>query len=254
MPQRDSLRPLGRFLLLTFGLSWSAWFLGQSLGLPQTLQTLAVTLGPALAAWWTPVNGRRVTPDWRWRPDASLTLVLALPLTTAATALGFGGALPWSAWPSLLSLYLMQLATVALWEELGWRHWLQRYLQGRYPLALAIGATALCWLCWHGPKLWLLGRDGAVLVVLILASAVLLGLLWRRCDGALWPVVLLHGALNAPLNWVERYGGLALEALVAGWWRVALGYAGLALLAALIWRRRQGERRAGGVSRGPTAP
>jgi uncharacterized protein len=209
------------YLILAFGLAWTAWGIPRALGVvPQSPLFQAFTLAGAFA----PAVAAIVVRAWVTREgfaDAGLGLeprkwgyyVLALAIPIAATlavlfaAPALGIARPTGTAPNLAVLVLRLSAisvvfTPLLWgEEFGWRGYLQlRLLAGR-PLAAAI-ATGIIWGVWHYPLL-MLGTElpGHPLLVLLLFPvgtvfySIVFG--WLRLRSrSIWTASLAHSAIN----------------------------------------------------------
>lgn len=141
----------------------------------------------------------------RPRPKAGPALgASAAVIAWAATF----AALEWSSWqatPAAVST-LLDLITVlvivfvinAVIEEVFYRRWLQTHIEtwlGPWP---AIALSTLLWASWH-MGIQGVGRPDLDLAAVVLshaATGVFLGLLWHRYQ-RMWPLLAVHGALNA---------------------------------------------------------
>jgi uncharacterized protein len=98
------------------------------------------------------------------------------------------------------------VSVLELFEEIGWRGWLQPRLADRFGARIAVVATAVIWAVWHMP----FGVSGIqhiegmrpIDVALgvpfgVVASALVIGWLWARTE-SIWLVSIAHGAFN---NW-----------------------------------------------------
>ncbi|MFC7226248.1 CPBP family glutamic-type intramembrane protease [Salinirubellus salinus] len=170
----------GRYVAVTYGVSWSAWGLLlvtdlRPFALPGLLAFFVGGLGPAVAGVGLTVSSgaeaRRAY--WRRLVDPSrvgLTwglFVLALPLfvtlagaVVAGVAGGSSGLLAESA-PDTVPAFLAFLVVTVLFgplpEELGWRGYLLDPLLDRYgALRASLGVGGL-WAVWHLPLFFLAG-------------------------------------------------------------------------------------------------
>jgi membrane protease YdiL (CAAX protease family) len=173
-------RPVVAFVSLAYALSWSAWLplLASVQGWvplhasPYLHQVGA--LGPALSALIVigAGSGRRGVGTllrqavaWRGRSRA-FAFALATPVALLAVAIPValwmdGSDLP-VRWSQLgHSLELSSLPVLLYWainlvfygfgEELGWRGFLQPYLERRWPIVKAANVLSLIWAAWHIP-------------------------------------------------------------------------------------------------------
>ncbi|MGV9767078.1 CPBP family intramembrane glutamic endopeptidase [Micromonospora tulbaghiae] len=170
-----------------------------------TLLKLALLLGVPAGVF---LAARRWPPRWRPAPapaDAAHRWGPALPVAvwlvlSYATPL----AVPASDWArtfrpvTLVVILLAGFAVNALLEEVFYRRWLQtrwESLLGRWP---AIVLASLVWAAWH-VAIQGTGRPGVDLATVVVNHGVLgvfLGYLWSRYR-RMWPLLVVHGALNA---------------------------------------------------------
>lgn len=159
------------FLLLTFSISWSTWFverlaLGWSLVNP--LAQLPGAFAPAIAAVvvrrWVTREGfgdaalaPRLAAAWRWYLVAWLG-PFAVTAVTLAVAAGLGlwqpDLTPLGGLAAVLPILTIILIPVYWGEEFGWTGYLRARLFPGRPLA-AVLATGLIWGVWHFPLAFL---------------------------------------------------------------------------------------------------
>src|SRR6266511_1543630 len=146
----------------------------------------------------------------RWRAGAwwyaaallgpSLLTAVALGIMLLAGRAGPG---PWLYAPAVLRLGLLALGPWG--EELGWRGFLQPYLQARVHPLLAASLVAVCWFVWHQwPLLTPVGADlrpvGLVtFFAYLLAVSVLIAWLYNRTGGSLPVAWAAHAGMNLGL-------------------------------------------------------
>jgi membrane protease YdiL (CAAX protease family) len=101
---------------------------------------------------------------------------------------------------------VLVVSVLAIFEEIGWRAWLQPRLQARMGTRRAVVMTSALWAAWHIP-FQLSGVqhvDGVSPAMLALtlpvgtfAAGLVIGWLWLKTE-SIWIVSLAHGGLN---NW-----------------------------------------------------
>jgi len=204
------------------------------------LQFLSMFI-PALAVLGVrPLMGGAVRIDWHrlpWTyvPVALLLLPIVMHAAMLPVAAIYEGRLPWQEWltpqadgllhsstergwgvmtPMGLAGRVALNATVgvvvvsimAIFEEIGWRAWLQPRLQARMGARRAVLTTSAVWAAWHIPfqlsgVQHVDGVSPAMLALALpigtLAAGLVIGWLWLKTE-SIWIVSLAHGALN---NW-----------------------------------------------------
>ena len=125
-----------------------------------------------------------------------------------------------------------------LFEEVGWRGFLQDELQRRRTVLVSTAVVAMVWAAWHLPLLVSEPtgqRPPLPFLVWILAQAVVLAWVYNTSSGSVLLAILFHAAANVS-------GRLLLEPFVGQdgfvglWWLMAAAYALVALV--LIGRTR----------------
>lgn len=243
LPKRLAAHPVAAFLFLTFLISFGgSWLAGALLGLTGNgatgfsfyLTTAVVVSGPALAALLVSDRPGRQRLLRSLRPErVSLVLWLVLPVLPLVAALvvynAVGLADPtglWlENWPVFLLHLAFQIGVVGIGEELGWRGWLLPRLLQRHRLWNACLIIFLCWLLWHLPKLTGPPALSVPLLAMTMGLSFLLALLWVRTGGSTLAAAIAHGAINAPVFFLEsmaRAGRVDQEVLLRGWWWYAL--------------------------------
>lgn len=140
---------------------------------------------------------------------------------------------------------VLQVLTVGIGEELGWRGWLLPTLAGNRTFAAATALTGFAWIVWHGP-VFLSGVTVAIgFVALLVAMSVLLAWLWAQTEGSVGVVAVAHAAVNAPFFFFESH--LRAQAGNAGVIATAFAYSGaaylcLAIIACAVSRARRSRR------------
>jgi membrane protease YdiL (CAAX protease family) len=258
--------PVAGFVLLAFGISY---LVGMPLlmvgsGLLPTRWSLAhgylprigVTWGPAIAALvlarltGAPTAPRALLrgalPWWRDLPLALGILVAGAATSAAAlAAAGVAGDDVLAAvrdHGAILAGHLaLQLAIIALGEEIGWRGWLLPTLAARTTrLRASLGVGAI-WGLWHAPALVQGGMaSGGMLLVGALGLSILFTALWALAGRRPFVAVVAHATVNAPLFFWEqiaRGAGPPDRRVVTAWHYLEAVYAAAALvLVAATWR------------------
>lgn len=265
MTRRLRAHPVAGFVLLAFAISY---LVGMPLlmvgsGLLPTRWSLAhaylprvgVTWGPALAALVlarvtrAPDTGRGLLRGFvPWRRDVPLAIgiVLAGAATSAAALVAAGVAradllAAVREHGALLAAHLaLQLAVVALGEELGWRGWLLPVLAARTTRVRAALGVGAIWGLWHAPALVQGGVVGAVLLLVgVLGLSILFTALWALAGRRPFVAVVAHATVNAPLFFWEQIerGGAPDRRVANAWYYLEAVYAAAALvLVAATWR------------------
>lgn len=174
---RDGVRQHGRFGLGLRRLGWRTW--GLALLLP--LLVLAVSYG---LGWLSGAAALVMPTDGSGLPDLLVNLIINLLTTTL----------------------------VVLWEEIGFRGYLQPKLMG-LGTKQAIVLTGFLHGVWHLPIILLtpfyidLGNPFLtipIFLLLLTASGVMTGYLRLETD-SIWPGTILHGAFNAFLDFFTMF-------------------------------------------------
>jgi membrane protease YdiL (CAAX protease family) len=196
--------PLGGFVVLAYGLSWTAWIPGL-LGGPSVVIAVGA-FGPAVAAGlvthWTGGSVREwLRPLWHWRVPARFYLyALGLPVLLFGAMnveLGLLGeevdlVRLGDAIPAYLATFVAVVLVGGGQEEPGWRGFaLDRYQARHSPVAATL-LLGLVWGAWHLP-LYGLAFLGPMLFVFFYTW------LYNR-TGSVLLCVLLHGSFTAALD------------------------------------------------------
>lgn len=211
------------YLSLAFGISWTAYFVQQNTGPSQwnELLRLIVKFGPSIAGviatfYVAKLAGlgqlfRNLIPNpahARW-----IAIAMLLPLAVIVVSVMIRGLFqpallePEQASVSqVLSIYGTLLVTRfflggGLGEELGWRGFLLPALLphfGPFQASLLIGFVHGIW---HFPAY---GVGTIFFLGFTVSMAFITTWLYHKCDGNLFPVVLLHANGNATLSLSER--------------------------------------------------
>ena len=258
--------PVAGFVLLAFGISYLVGIpllvLGSGL-LPTRwslahayLPRIGVTYGPAVAALLlahltggpgaAPSLVRGAFPRWRDLPLALIILVTGIALAAIAllaaglksdelaVSLGQHGG-------TFAAHFALQLAIVAIGEEIGWRGWLLPTLAARATrLGASLGVGAI-WGLWHLPAIVQGGlARGGMLVLGAVGLSIVFTALWALGGRRPFAAVVAHATVNAPIFFLEqvvRPGGRPDGRIVTAWHYLEALYAAAALLlVAAGWR------------------
>lgn len=234
---KNETRRILRFLLLTFGITWTAWWLLAllvRLGVTASGQPLYILLhmiggfGPTIAAvlLLPEKNGRAIRKfffsikkgDW---PYLLLFMLLAA-LTVGLSSRESNPAIPWF---MLFPIFLMTTLIGGGNEEGGWRGTLQPALERQLPYIPAVLITAVAWSLWHVP-LWFIpgmGQQEAPFFGFVILSIFLsfwLGAIFKKTASVL-ACMMFHGFMNTllsyfklKLNWIF-VAGLLLTLIIS---------------------------------------
>ena len=256
------MRTVILFLVTTFTMTWSFWFLAaayaRGAGIASApepgLWTLFLYLGTfspafvALAMTWRHDGSRGVRTllarliQWnvaaRWYLFA-IGFMATVKLTAAVVHRGAFGT-----WPSFgdVPIALMFAGTVfsvlaggQTGEEIGWRGYALPRLAVRTGLGWASVILGAVWAFWHLPLFYIFpfadtnGQSFPLYTVQVVALSVALSWLWWRTNGSLLLTMLLHSAVNNTKDIVPS----AVQGATAVW---GLSTSRLAWIgAALLW-------------------
>lgn len=207
------------FLLLTFGMTWSAWWLTSSdtpgafgIGGPVFLLGIFAPGLVALALTGTDAGHAGVRDlllrIGRWDVDPRLYLfaIAYMPVTRLSAAgvhrIVTGEWPPFGDTPVLLMFAGILVSTwVQAGEELGWRGFLLPRLSDRIGPGVASVVVGGIWGAWHLPLFLIAGTgsDGQsfpIYVLHVMALSVAMTWLYRRSGGSLLLVMVMHAAVN----------------------------------------------------------
>jgi membrane protease YdiL (CAAX protease family) len=181
---------------------------------------IALVISSTLSSWrgirhLTWGLGRwKINPGWYL-----LALGLWPVLVVAANALApiFGMESPTRPYyPTIIPLQLLVIESLVwyflfgapLGEELGWRAFAQIRLQSRWNPLIASIIVGAFWGLWHVPLhlmgFYPVGPAGAIIRVLDIPKAIVFTWLFNRTRQSLWPVLLLHAAINTTSLFITR--------------------------------------------------
>ncbi|TVP45854.1 MAG: CPBP family intramembrane metalloprotease [Gemmatimonadales bacterium] len=222
---RRRMPALARYLLVTFGWTWTVWwiavFAGRSqVDLPLSLLFVTGGLGPAVGTFfvvrtmdpafrrefvrrlWDP---RRISASW-WLALAAVSVVPALAGYLAAAAAGHPPIATTAITPGAVAFTIgFGLAAGAV-EEPGWRGLALDLLQIRISPALAAILVGIPWALWHLPLFFLegtyqhaLGLGSArfwMFNLFLLPLSVLYAWLCNGSRGSILIAILAHAGTN----------------------------------------------------------
>ena len=210
--------PLVAFLGITFGFSWSTWFLGSLVQSTQIALLGAIIVGgfgPGIAAivvrwatgrsvrtWLVTLLRWRVAPRWY---IAALFVPVLIYGIGAVVLIGAGATVQIDqiGWGVLVFLGGLPVATLFTGgnEELGWRGFLLPYLQQRYTAFQASVLVGLVWAGWHLPvyflPLGLIEGSHILFVPFIVPVSIVLTWLYNSTEGSVLLAMVMHGSINS---------------------------------------------------------
>jgi membrane protease YdiL (CAAX protease family) len=251
------------FLVASFGFSWGLWtlmILSQRGLLPFTVPThWSGSFGPAVggivAVAWTE-GGAGLRSLFRrfllWRAGAGVWLLALLGIVAAyVLALAVFALLPgrtpavaaYTQWLTLLAYAgIILVIGGPLGEEIGWRGFLQPYLQVRMAPFWASCAVGVVWVTWHVPLVWLEGaaqKGESILAFALLVLPLTFVFTWafNAANGSLLLPLVLHTSINTVSYVVvpQVLGPLAEDAVLTRCFTGVLWAAALLL----VWRSRR---------------
>jgi hypothetical protein len=233
-------KALAVFLFLTFIISWSLWvplwvwqrdnpdLLSQSSFLLILMQTLGAA-APSISAvivikfFYGKIALNRVFQkylDWRQPPVYIFLAVTLLPFINFLSLLLFyilegvnvldfekapiTSIVVESGWLALLVtlpiVFITNLLSSPLLEELGWRGFLLPFLQDRYNALLSSLFVGITWGLWHLP-LWILYNENLVSTLLLITGhSILYTWIFNSTRGSMLITLFFHSSANLALN------------------------------------------------------
>jgi membrane protease YdiL (CAAX protease family) len=179
------------------------------------------TLGPAIACF---VSHRMETGNWRavrlfppldrrslWLLGGPLAILFCRFFVFAAL-ITKGGPVAWRWHPGVLAGILIPMFNYnlfggPLFEEFGWRGYLQSRLQQMLPPWIAAIAVGILWSIWHLP-LFLVGWSGASAVSftsILIGVSLIMAFAFNASGEAVLVAILMHSALNASNRFVPGF-------------------------------------------------
>ena len=251
-------RPVGGFILLAFGISY---LLGIPLlvfasgAIPPHLELarlyaprLLIVSGPAIAAVvMTSTVGPGVRPLLlKVVPTGgdlvTATFIVFVGAVASAVGLLSAGVTIVDVWETLhsnagplLAHFFLQCLCIGIGEELGWRGWLLPVVATRMSRIRATLVTACVWALWHGPRLF--DRPTAVILfaVSVFGLSFLFTWLWSQAGHRVFPVVVAHATVNAPMFFWEQTRTLSPDRLGSAWMTIHVIYTILGFMLVMRW-------------------
>lgn len=260
------------YFLLTFSLTWAAWFSAAGLAPPGNTGFFGVRgpvfllgiFAPALVALaftardeGGPGVGRLLARIGRWRVDArwyvfaigyfaAIKLTAALMHRVATDEWPRFGDTDWA----LMLGGILVSTWVQAGEELGWRGYALPRLAAHLGLAGASILLGGLWALWHLPLFYLpdtgsTGQSFPLYLLQLTALSVTMAWLYWRTDGSLLLVMLMHASVNnttgiVPAAVAGATTPLAFRGSLVAWLTVLLSWA---VAAPLLARMRGADVR-----------
>ena len=243
------------FLIAVFGVTWTLLLALRSVAAQGELWTFLAWILPTV---WSPTiialvltrsmgGAGAVRKEIRARLSYQrgsarwlLLAVIAPPLATAiavftARAAGDGSAFIRSA--AIPGMFVVQLVTGAVGEELGWRGFLLPRLGKRFGEMTAAWVMAILWSLWHVAAFFVPGMPHQIMplstLLFVALFGVFLAFVFNRAGESALATILAHLSMNI----ASGFGGVQLSSIV--FWRTLVAIFGaLALLIALASRTR----------------
>jgi membrane protease YdiL (CAAX protease family) len=244
------------FLIAVFGVTWTLLLALRSVAAPGDLWTFLAWVLPTV---WSPtiialvltrtMGGagavrKEIRARLSYRRGSGRWLLLASiapPFATAiavlsARAAGDGSAfIPSAAIPAM---FIVQLVTGAVGEELGWRGFLLPRLGQRFGEMTAAWVMAILWSLWHVAAFFVPGMPHQIMpplstLVFVALFGVFLAFVFNRAGESALATILAHLSMNI----ASGFGGVQLSSVVF-WRTLAAVFGALALLIALASRTR----------------
>ena len=246
-----------RFLLFTYGLTWLLWSpaLVNSLR-GETLSPLVIGIG--IPGMMVPSilgliflrreqkSFREVFASlftWRWSTWMAIALFL-LPLVVTMAHLihiqFLGGQAPQIAepWRIPLAFLTTLIAGGPLFEEIGWRGYLQGKLLTRHSILVTGILVGIFWGIWHIPLFFIKGMfhediplDQFAITVLLMS--VIIVYIQVKANAGIWPALLLHTYMNLTQELTPLFNAQGHRL-----WTITNGVLAVVILAGLVLHKR----------------
>ena len=218
------------YYAIACGWAWLAWspvVLGSDglkvvhISAPLPFFSCIATLGPLLGCF---IAHRLKTGNWRAvrflpaRPEGWLWLVLGPILVLMAFFLVFpvfvskGSPKHWHWHPAvLIGLWLpmlnYNLFGGPLFEEFGWRGFLQVHLQGIMPPWVAGVCVGVMWALWHAPLLLVSWSSSSpsTYILIVVGLSILMAYAFNSSGRAVVVAILMHSAFNASSRFINPF-------------------------------------------------
>jgi hypothetical protein len=244
------------FFLLTFAVTWTAWFAAWRLAAPGSIGSFGIHSGLFLLGVFAPAmvavlltarsEGRHgvtrlLARIGQWRVSARLYLfaagyMAAIMLLSALIhrwATGSWPAFGELRWPLILGAILVS-TWVQAGEEIGWRGYALPRLAAHVGLGSAGVLLGVVWALWHLPLFFLpgSGSDGQSFPIYLLqvtALSVAMAWLYWKAEGSLLLVMLMHASVNnttgiVPAALPHAVNPFSLEGSLVAWATVGLSW------------------------------
>lgn len=242
-------------------LAWSPLVLGShglkvvQISVPLPLVSCLATLGPFFGCF---IAHRLKTGSWRavrllpHRPDGWLWLVLGPLLVLASFFIVFplfiskGGPAHWRWHPTVLiglwlPMFNYNLFGGPLFEEFGWRGFLQVHLQGTMPPWVAGICVGVMWALWHAPLLLVSWSSSSpwTYILIVIGLSLLMAYGFNSSGRAVVVAILMHSAFNASSRFIDPFlDGTPTRQRPSPEMLIAFAFLALGFLAVLFTRGR----------------
>ncbi len=182
---------------------------------------------------------RRGSGRWLLLAGIAPLLGTAIAVFTARAA---GDGNPFIPSAAIPAMFVVQLVTGAVGEELGWRGFLLPRLGKRFGEMTAAWMMAILWSLWHVAAYFVPGMPHQIMpplltLLFVALFGVFLAFVFNRAGESALASILAHLSLNI----ASGFGGVQLSSVV--FWRTQVAIFGaLALLIALTSRRRPPQK------------
>ena len=275
------------YFLLTFALTWAAWFAAAALAAPGNTGVFGArgplfllgVFAPGLVALALAARGAGragvaglLAGIGRWRVGArwyvfaigyfaAIKLAAALMHRVATGTWPRFGETPWA----LMIGAILVSTWVQAGEEVGWRGYALPRLAGRLGLGGASVLIGGVWALWHLPLFFLpgtgsTGQSFPVYLLQTTALSVAMGWLYWKTEGSLLLVMLMHASVNnttgiVPAAVAGMTAPLTFRGSLVAWVTVGLSWAvAIPLLARMRGADIRGMRRPDPRAAGPGEP
>jgi uncharacterized protein len=252
-----SMTQIALFLVSVFGVTWTLLLVLRSVAAQGEPGTLVAWILPTV---WSPtiialvltrsmggpgavrkemrerLTYRRGSGRWLLLAGIAPPLATAIAVFTARAAGDEGPFIPSAAIPAM---FLVQMLTGAVGEELGWRGFLLPRLGKRFGEMPAAWMMAILWSLWHVAAFFVPGMPHQIMppvstLLFVVLFGVFLAFVFNRAGESVLATILAHLSLNI----ASGVGGVQLSSIVF-WHTLVAIFGALAFLIVVTSRRRR---------------
>jgi uncharacterized protein len=187
----------------------------------------------------------RTLMEWLWLFMGPL-LILATYFVVFPALISKGGPAQWHWQTHILAglwipMFSYNLLGGPLFEEFGWRGFLQARLQQVMPPWIAAICVGVLWAAWHGPLFLVIWSSASppAYILIVIGSSLLIACAFNASRGAVLVAIMMHSAFNASSRFLDPFlGGTPTHEFPSGEMFIAFAFLAVSTFAVLLTRGR----------------